>query len=142
MISTNTIIDTHTHSLASGHAYSSLEEMARSAASRGIPGFVLTDHSPGMPGGAHLFHFYNSRILPRKIHGALVFKGIEANIVNSLGEIDIDDELAGKMEVVIASLHIPTYTPEGFEEHTTAYEGAMRNPGVKIIGHPDDNRYP
>ncbi|MDC7124107.1 MAG: phosphatase [Spirochaetales bacterium] len=142
MISTNNIIDTHNHSTASGHAYSSLEEMAKDAASRGIPGFVLSDHSPGMPGSAHSYHFSNLRVLPRKIHGTFVFRGIEANIINSQGEIDIDEELCNELEVVIASLHIPTFPPDGKEAHTSAYIGAMKNPYVKIIGHPDDTRFP
>lgn len=135
-------IDTHTHSIASGHAYSSLEEMAQGARQRGLQGFALTDHSPGMPGGAHLYHFYNMRILPREIHGVLVFKGAEANIVDSRGTIDMDAEVLQQLEVVIASLHIPTYAPEDREAHTRALVEAARNPHVTVLGHPDDDRYP
>ncbi len=135
-------IDTHTHSLASGHAYSSLEEMARACHGKGIPGFVLTDHSPGMPGGAHLYHFYNLKVLPRTIHGCHVFHGAEANIVSSDGEIDMDEEVLSCLDLVIASFHIPTFPPRGREEHTSALLGAMKNPHVKVIGHPDDERYP
>lgn len=135
-------VDTHTHSIASGHAYSTLEELAKAAAAKGVQGFVLTDHSPGMPGGAHPYHFYNSRILPRNIHGSLVYRGIEANIINDSGEIDIDGTLSRAMEVVIASLHIPTITPGSLTYNTNAYVNAMRNHHVDIIGHPDDSRYP
>lgn len=135
-------IDTHTHSLASGHAYSSLEEMARAAHEKGLKGFVLTDHSPGMPGGAHLFHFYNLRVLPREIHGALVFHGAETNIINFNGDIDLDHDVLQQLEVVIASLHIPTCPPGTREEHTDALLNVCKNPFVKILGHPDDSRYP
>ncbi len=135
-------IDTHTHSIASGHAYSTLEEMAQAARKQGLEGFVLTDHSPGMPGGAHLYHFYNLRVLPRKIHGTLVFHGAEANIIDSSGEIDMDNDVLQQLEVVIASLHIPTFPPGTMEEHTNALICAAKNPHVKILGHPDDSRFP
>ncbi|OQY31808.1 MAG: hypothetical protein B6241_13140 [Spirochaetaceae bacterium 4572_59] len=135
-------IDTHTHSLASGHAYSSLEEMAQAAHKKGLVGFVLTDHSPGMPGGAHLFHFYNLRVLPREIHGSLVFHGAEANIINFKGDIDLDNDVLQQLEVVIASFHIPTCPPGTKEEHTQALLNVCKNPFVKILGHPDDSRYP
>ena len=135
-------IDTHTHSTASGHAYSTVEEIARAAAEKGLPGFVLTDHSPGMPGGPHKYHFYNSRVLPRKIHGTLLFRGIETNIINSLGEIDAEEDLLREMEIVIASIHVPTFPFGSIEDNTGAYVNAVKNPFVKIIGHPDDKRYP
>jgi putative hydrolase len=43
-------IDTHTHSVASGHAYSTVEEMAEGARRAGLKGFVLTDHGPALAG--------------------------------------------------------------------------------------------
>jgi len=135
-------IDCHTHSVASGHAYSTLEEMARAASSRGLPGFVLTDHAPAMPGGAHIFHFYNLRILPRRIQGTLVFKGAEANILDPKGTIDLDDDVLANLEVVVASFHPPCFTPGSSIDHTSALLGAMKNPKITIIGHPDDSRYP
>ena len=135
-------IDTHTHSLASGHAYSSIQEMAIAASEKGLPAFILTDHSPGMPGGPHIFHFYNSRVLPRKIHNVSLFKGIEANIINEKGEIDVEEGLLQELEVVIASFHIPTFTPGTAEENTRAYINAARNSYVNIIAHPDDGRFP
>jgi len=135
-------IDTHTHSLVSGHAYSTLEEMAQAANKKNLTGFVLTDHSPGMPGGPHRLYFYNLHVLPRKIHGALVFRGAEANIIDSKGTIDLDDELLPLLDLVIASFHIPTFEPQRIKDHTLALVNAAKNPYVKVLGHPDDNRYP
>jgi putative hydrolase len=135
-------IDTHTHSIASGHAYSTLEEMAHAARKKGLPGFALTDHSPGMPGSTHLYHFYNLRVLPREIHGVQVFHGAETNIINLEGNIDLEDDVLSTLEVVIASFHIPCLSPGTKEEHTSALLNVMKNKYVKIIGHPDDSRYP
>ena len=43
------ILDTHTHTLASGHAYSTIREMAAAAADRGMQVLALTEHAPEMP---------------------------------------------------------------------------------------------
>ena len=42
-------IDTHTHTLASGHAYNTLNEMAQAAADKGLKGLAITEHAPEMP---------------------------------------------------------------------------------------------
>ena len=55
-------IDTHTHSVASGHAYSTVEELAKGARKHGLKGFVLTDNGPGMPGGAHPYRSEERRV--------------------------------------------------------------------------------
>jgi putative hydrolase len=72
----------------------------------------------------------------------LVFRGAEANIINSSGEIDLDEEVMEHLEVVIASFHIHTFPIGTIEDHTSALLGAMKNPYVKILGHPDDSRFP
>ena len=43
-------LDVHTHTVASGHAYSSLQEMAMRAAAKGIQILGITEHAPGIPG--------------------------------------------------------------------------------------------
>ena len=48
-------IDTHTHTLASGHAYNTMNEMAKAAADKGLKGLAITEHAPEMPGTCHLF---------------------------------------------------------------------------------------
>ena len=55
-------IDTHTHTLASGHAYNTLNEMAQAAADKGLKGLAITEHAPEMPGTCHLFYFQNLSI--------------------------------------------------------------------------------
>ena len=59
------MVDTHTHTLASGHAYNTIREMAKMAADKGLEGLALTEHAPQMPGSCHLFYFQNQgRFLP------------------------------------------------------------------------------
>ena len=45
-------IDTHTHTLVSGHAYNTIDEMAAYAFQTGVTHLAITDHAPKMPGSA------------------------------------------------------------------------------------------
>jgi len=136
------LFDLHTHTIASGHAFSTLKENIEAAAGRGLLALGISDHSPGMPGAAHPFYFGNYKILRKTLLGIRIIKGIEANITDFAGTIDVDAETAGKVEYVIASLHPPCLPFGTRSENTAALAGAMANPYVKIIGHPDDDRYP
>ena len=136
------LFDLHTHTIASGHAFSTLKENIEAAVGRGLLALGISDHSPGMPGSAHSFYFGNYKILRKTLLGIRIIKGIEANITDFAGTIDVDAEMAGKVEYVIASLHPPCIPFGTRSENTAALAGAMANPFVKIIGHPDDDRYP
>ena len=50
-------IDTHSHTIASGHAYCTIREMASAAAKKGLQGLAITEHAPTMPGTCHPFIF-------------------------------------------------------------------------------------
>ena len=56
------ILDLHTHTLASGHAYSTIKEMAESAKEKGIVLLGITEHSMKMPGTCHEFYLQNLKI--------------------------------------------------------------------------------
>ena len=51
------------------------------------------------------------------------------------------DGLLRKMDIVIASFHIPCVKAGSVNENTRALINAMKNPYIDIIGHPDDSRY-
>ena len=40
-------LDTHTHSLVSGHAFSTIAEMSAAAARKGLELLAITEHGPG-----------------------------------------------------------------------------------------------
>jgi putative hydrolase len=135
-------LDTHCHTIASGHAYSTLEEMVKSASKKGLKLIGITDHAPMMPGSTQIYYFHNIKVIPNEMYGVEVLKGVEANIINHNGEIDMDEQSLMHLDVVIASLHPPCIGFATKEENTQAVIGAIKHPRVNIIGHPDDSRYP
>ncbi|MBN2617073.1 MAG: phosphatase [Spirochaetales bacterium] len=137
----NIELDIHTHTTASGHAYSTLNEMALAASEKGLKILATTDHAPAMPGGAHIYHFHNLRVIPKIIHDVRILRGVEANIINFQGELDIPHEILSEMELVIASFHSPCIEPSNIVKTTDALLNLMENRYVSVIGHPEDRRY-
>ncbi len=105
-------IDTHTHTLASGHAYNTMNEMAKAAADKGLKGLAITEHAPEMPGTCHLYYFQNLRIVPRKRFGIELLLGTELNIMNAEGKVDLSEDVLKTLDIAIASIHIPCFRDE------------------------------
>lgn len=137
----NMILDLHTHTIASGHAYSTLIENVTVASQKGLEMVGLSDHAPAMPGGTYIYYFQNMRIIPEEILGVRVLKGVEANIIDHEGRIDMSDEDLKHLDYVIASMHPPCLSFASKKENTRALLKTMENPYVTIIGHPDDGRF-
>ena len=135
------VMDLHTHTIASGHAYNSLREMAKAASDKGLEVLGITEHAPKMPGTCHSFYFHNLKTVPRNLYGVELLLGAEVNILDPEGSIDLTERELKGMDIVIASLHIPCMKPGTCRENTMAYLNVMKNPYVNIIGHPDDGRY-
>ena len=138
----NDVIDLHTHTIASGHAYNTINEMAHAAAAKGLSILGITEHAPKMVGSCSEYYFMNLRALPREKEGVRILYGVELNMLGFDGEADLPDNLLAQMDLVIASMHIPCMPIGTKEENTRAYLKMMENPYVRVIGHPDDSRYP
>ena len=137
------LIDSHTHSIASGHAYHTMEEMIAAAKEKNLSVLALTEHAPAMPGSCKEIYFRNLKILPRKSDDMWVLYGTELNILDAEGTLDLPDQILQNLDVAIASIHTPTYKAEPtIENNTNAVIRAMANQHVNILGHPDDGRYP
>lgn len=97
----NSVLDLHTHTIVSGHAYSTLREMAKAASDKGLELLGITEHAPKMPGTCHLFYFDNLRIVPRELYGIELVLGSEVNILDAKGTVDLPQKT---MENWISSL--------------------------------------
>lgn len=135
-------IDTHTHTIASGHAYNTIREMALMASQMGLEALAITDHAPALPGGTHDYYFQNLKVLPRKYYEIPVLFGAELNIMDEEGTVDLPERVIEQLDITIASIHIPCYgKSRGIEKNTEAYLRTMQRKDVDIIGHPDDGRF-
>ena len=135
-------MDLHTHTMAAGHGYSTLKENIEAAKERGLKALGLSEHGPAMPGGPHIFFFSNYKCIPRQYGDLRLLCGMEANIMDYEGTLDVDEWILKRMDYVIASMHIPCCKPGTIEENTRGAIAAIKNPYGTVLGHPDDRRYP
>lgn len=134
--------DLHVHTVASGHAYSTIAEIAQEAARKGLKMVGMTDHGPALPGGPHPYHFAAMRFIPTYLHGVRILRGIEANIVG-IGQIDLDEGLLQRLDLVMAGFHEGCgFDERGRDENTRALVTLMENPKVKVISHPGNPNFP
>ena len=102
------LIDAHTHTVASGHAYSSLQEMAKAAADKGLEVLGITEHGPSVPGTCPTLYFKNMFVVPRQMYGIRLLMGCEINILDTKGGLDLTDEQIGWPTSPGAGMPLPT----------------------------------
>ena len=149
--------DLHTHSIFSGHAYSTIEENIRHASELGLEAMGFTDHFSGYmynhPESLNTFgHMLNLKALPEKWYGVKLLRGAEADIVDldghlygwdvigpkfgSLETATFEKMLLGRLDYVIASVHFKIFTKDADIVQTTQmYCNALRHPKVLMLGH-------
>lgn len=135
-------IDSHTHTVLSGHAWSTLNENVLAAKSKGMKGLCLTEHVGICPNSPPVFLPHSTQMLPDEIHGLRVYKGIEANLVGDDGAADVPNDFLRLSEFVVASIHNFDFVFDRRADNTEVYLGALKNPYIDILGHSDDPRVP
>lgn len=106
-----------------------------------MKGLAITDHGPAMPGGAHLWHFGNQNVMDSEVDGIKIIKGVEADIMDFDGNLDIPEEYLKKVDWVIASYHIACCPPGSVSDHSRGYCNVIRNPYVDVLGHSGNDDY-
>lgn len=130
------IADTHTHTVASTHAYSTVLEMAQYAEKAGLIALAITDHTPASTDGPHIWHFHNlKKALPRELLGVKMIFGAESSIIDYDGTIDFPQEECESLDWIIASIHRNHLKKSSPEDITRLYLGVAENPLVDVIGH-------
>ena len=136
------VLDVHIHTTASGHAYNTFSEVIAAAKAKGLELVGIADHAPSVPGASHSFHFVNFKMIPRDAYGIKLVMGAELNIIDYSGSTDLPAQILKRLDYAIASLHRECIQPGSVDENTSAIIGAMKNPHVVIIGHPDNPQFP
>lgn len=130
--------DVHVHTDWSD-GRNSLGEMIASAQKYGLKYIAITDHSPAVrvAGGLTKERILNQiqkiNEIRKKFKNIRILTGMEVDIkLNS--ELDMDEEILKKLDIVIGSIHSHFMLSE--EEQTKRVIKALKNPYLKIYGHP------
>ena len=152
------LTDLHTHTIYSGHAFSTISENAAEAARKGLEAIGMTDHFSSFmtprraDGSPEMGPMINRAALPDVVHGVRVLHGVEIDIVDFQGhlafcdcfphdfpdsDVSIGERLLKTRDLVIASIHMfPGFRDGTAAQNTDMYLAALQNPYVDIIGHP------
>lgn len=133
-----TLLDVHTHTIMSGHAFSTLQEMIAEGLRKGLKILGVTEHGPGIPGTCHPIYFRNIHVVPRQYGDMRLLLGAELNILNTKGELDLSDFYYQRMDLRIAGIHGLCWEGGTPEENTEGMIAAISNPWTNIISHPGD----
>ena len=131
-------LDVHTHTIASGHAYSTLQEMVTAAQQKNLDILGITEHAPGIPGTCHPIYFRNLHVVPRQMGNLRLLLGAELNILDTKGTLDLDEYYYKLLDIRIAGIHLLCWEGGTIEENTAGMIAAIRNPWTQIISHPGD----
>ena len=138
----NYLSDLHTHTIVSGHAYTTLMENIDYCSKNGIKILGTSEHAPTMPGAPHYWYFANLKVLPRVIKDVIILRGCEANITDIYGNIDLPFDGMKNLDYMIASFHEPIFTPKTLKENTQAILNVMdKYEKVEILGHLGNPNY-
>lgn len=154
------IADYHTHTVYS-HGKGTIEQNIEVAISKGLKTLGISDHSY-----RHFSYGVKYESIPKmreeidrlqeKYQGIKILLGLEANILDNKGSIDVDDKVLKLVDYVMAGYHfgsIPTNMVRGMLNHalnftkldrfskdynTEATINAMKNNDIFILTHPGD----
>ena len=132
------LLDLHTHTIASGHAYSTIQEMAQAAAQKGLQILGITEHAPSLPGACNAIYFRNLHVVPREMYGVRLLMGVELNILDYTGRLDLDEHHYRCCDLRIAGMHILCWQGGTRLQNTDGMLTAIHNPWTHIISHPGD----
>lgn len=155
--------DFHTHTMFSD-GKGSIEENVLAARAKGLKIVAITDHGPGHMGfGIKRYQLKEMReiidLLNEKYDDIDILLGLEANILNEDGDIDVGDDLRPYLDILLAGYHFGS-SPRKFirdvafhsnnwfknksktiyekakKSNTRAFINAMKRYDIDIITHP------
>lgn len=131
-------IDLHLHTVMSGHAHNTILEYINKAIELDMKIIGISDHGPASDGGlANNVYFMSLARLPREISGIRILRGIESNIINKKGEIDVTAKMEERLDYIMAGLHLRAgYNDKGNKGNTEAVLNTIRGGRIKILTHP------
>lgn len=138
-------VDTHTHTILTGHAFSTLLENVIQAKKVGLKGICITDHGPLRPDSPSIEYFkmLASRYLPDYIEGIKIFTGVELNIISDEGDVDLPESIIKNLDFNIIAFHNQTpYSSNSITKNTKSMIKALERKYIKGVAHPGDPYFP
>lgn len=138
------LVDIHTHTVFSNHAFSSLTENVDFAVSLGMKYLGISDHQPDKDGkGAKRSNFTNLKVVPNNYRGLNILKGIELNVGPNFKNSIKDFNFLNKLDYYLAGFHTYDYEAnDDIDGNTEYYIDACKIDKVKVLVHIDDGRFP
>lgn len=130
-------IDLHLHTVASGHAQSTILEYIEQAKKLNMDVIGISDHGPNNAETLTTeVYFRTLDRIPDVVDGIRVLKGIEANVINENGDIDASDKLIKRLDFVMANIHENAgYLDQGKERNTETMIKLIKSGKIKVITH-------
>ncbi len=131
--------DLHAHSSFSSCGLHSIVEVLTRAKQKGLQGQAITDHGPFL--GRKTSSTFFER-LENPVEGIRLFRGMECNITDDSGNIDIVEKFMPWYDVVLLGFHnyeVRDGLPDFYSELTV--KAIEKNPCVDIIVHPNAPHY-
>ena len=97
-------IDMHVHTTASDGTMRP-EHVVSLAAMQGLKAIAITDHARTMPGAPGPWFFNSMHELPLLYRGILLIAGMEANVIDLNGTLDINETERRDVNWLVASIH-------------------------------------
>lgn len=123
------IADLHTHTVYS-HGKGSIENNVKVAIEKSLKVIAISDHGPGHMGfGIKKRKYYEMRTvidhLNQKYDDIQIFLGLEANVMNEDGDLDIDSDILRDADFILAGYHfgsMPVKFPRDLGFHYNNYQ--------------------
>lgn len=140
-------IDLHLHTVASGHAFSTVHDLILQSQRIGVEIIGIAEHGPSMVGAPHDGFFTMGEDIRRiSIDKPKILFGCELNILSENGDVDLSPKIIEKLDFVLAGLH--KYTPYESNpkmpkmQNTKAIVNCIEKLSPTIISHPISANFP
>ncbi len=158
------LADYHTHTTYSGDGKGTMEENVKAAIEKGLKVLAISDHGPGHMGYGIAYKKYPEMRealdrLQEKYPQIRLLLGIEANVMNEQGQLDVDEAFLKYNDILLAGYHFGSspkahvrdvkmhwynlmskksayYFEKAKEYNTKAFIRALEQYPIHILTHP------
>lgn len=135
--------DLHIHTVASGHAFATLNEIVTYAESKRMKTVGISDHGPSMLGAPVESYFSMKNDVNLCSKKTRILFGCEANILSDAGSLDICEDTIHSLDYVLAGLHnLTPYCSNGELYNTNAIVNCIIKNSILGITHPVNDSFP